>query len=87
MTGFSPFLEYGGKEMRDILDAEVPASSVGPDDFFLYVMGPYTMFDLNYVPNMDRAEDDQLAPEYVDDPLFDPDDHTTSKRGSYEAVY
>lgn len=86
MTDFSPFLEYGGKEMRDILDAEVPASPVGPDDFFLYVMGPFTMFDLNYVPNMELADDDQLDPEYVDDPLFNPDDHTTGERGSYEAA-
>lgn len=85
MTGiFDPF-RYDGEEIVDILDREIP-DSVGQrdSDFFLYVMGPYTPFDANYVKNQTRKKGNKLQSKYIDDPLFDPQKHLSTSRSGYE---
>lgn len=63
--------------------ASVPRKSPTPDPFYVYVMGPYTAFDASY-PFPDA---DELETPFIDDPLFNPDEHIHKiGRHSYEAA-
>lgn len=65
--------EYDGESILErILDSTPAPSSERHCDFLVYVMGPYTPFDLAYiVPNADL----DLDARYVDSELFDPENH------------
>lgn len=64
-------------------DATSPPVSKLDDDFYLFVMGPYTAFDATYV--YDNA--DKLKSPFIEDPLFDPQQHVTEDgRGDFEAA-
>ncbi len=62
-------------------DAPQPPTSKLDDDFYVFVMGPYTAFDAAYA----YSDGDQLETPFIDDPLFDPDNHITDDgRGSFK---
>lgn len=64
-------------------DAPLPPESRLEDDFFVYVMGPYTAFDATYA----YSDADQLESPFIQDPLFDPEEHLTEDgRGSFESA-
>lgn len=79
MTGGHYDPVYNGKPVIDILDENVPPAK---NDFFVYVMGPYTAF------NAEQAYDDadELKSVFMDDPLFDPDRHIQDDQATYEAA-
>lgn len=68
---------YNGTPIIEILDSELPPSE---HDFLVYVMGPYTAFNAEYL--YDNAGN--LKSPFVEDPLFDPNRHVSGKRGNYE---
>lgn len=76
---------YDGRPVFEYVQRDAPAPSQEQlgDDFFVYVMGPYTAFDATYV--FDDAE--KLKTPFIDDPLFDPDNHVTDDdTGTMEAA-
>ena len=65
-------------------EAPTPPQQQLDDDFFVYVMGPYTAFDASHPFSEDA---DTLESPFIDDPLFDPDRHLIDDgRGSYESA-
>lgn len=65
--------EYDGKSIRSrIIERTPDPVTAGWDDFLVYVMGPYTPFDLSYVYSGDDLD---LDTPYVDSELFDPEKH------------
>ena len=77
--------EYSDQPIVDHIDNNAPSpSSPSPNsDFFVYVMGPYTAFNADYV--YDDAG--KLTSPFIDDPLFDSDTHVTENgRGDMESV-
>lgn len=66
-------VEYDGEPMFDRIIDDTPApESERHGDFLVYVMGPYTPFDLSYVfPDADFRPHAR----YVDGELFDPERH------------
>lgn len=76
--------EYDGRPISEYIDDRVPTpgNAALSDDFFVYVMGPYTAFDAT------RAYDDgyRLTSPFVDDPLFDPDEHVADGVPDMEAA-
>lgn len=81
-TGGTNF-QYGDRPISDIILEQAPAPSdfSTHNDFFVYVMGPYTAF------NAEVAYDDadKLRTPFQNDPLFDPDRHITAEgRGDME---
>jgi hypothetical protein len=61
-------------------DAPQPSESKLDDEFYVFVMGPYTAFDATYA----YSDGDQLRSPFIDDPLFDPERHITDAgRGSF----
>jgi hypothetical protein len=83
-------LQYNNTPIRTLLDERIPQTSGGDDDFFVYVMGPYTAFDIKYAFSLDDEESPDIEEDqrYVDDPLFDPAVHTGDgiNRSPYEAA-
>jgi hypothetical protein len=77
MYGQSYNLSYCGRPVSDIINNEVDSAE---NDFLLYIMGPYTAFDA------ERAYDNaqNLKSPYIDDPLFDPDEHVVEEKAEYE---
>ncbi|WP_135829926.1 DUF7509 family protein [Halorussus halobius] len=76
---------YDGRPVFEYVrrDAPTPDRDRLDEDFFVYVMGPYTAFDATYV--FDDAE--KLRTSFIDDPLFDPDRHVTGdETGTMEAA-
>ncbi|MFC6614926.1 hypothetical protein ACFQAS_08170 [Halopenitus salinus] len=64
-------------------DAPQPPESKLEDEFYIFVMGPYTAFDATYV----YSDGDQLRSPFIDDPLFKPECHLASDgRGSFEVA-
>lgn len=65
--------EYDGESILERILDSTPAPNLEQHrDLLVYVMGPYTPFDLSYVvPNADF----DLDARYVDSELFDPEDH------------
>lgn len=62
-------------------DAPQPSASKLDDEFYVFVMGPYTAFDATYA----YSDGDELQTPFIDDPLFDPEEHVTADgRGSFE---
>lgn len=62
-------------------DAPKPSVSKLDDEFYVFVMGPYTAFDATYA----YSDGDQLQSPFIDDPLFEPEYHITDEgRGSFE---
>ena len=62
-------------------DAPQPSASRLDDEFYVFVMGPYTAFDATYA----FSDGDQLQSPFIDDPLFEPESHiTTGGRGSFK---
>lgn len=62
-------------------DAPQPSTSKLDDDFYVFVMGPYTAFDATYA----YSDGDELQSPFMDDPLFEPEDHITADgRGSFK---
>lgn len=76
--------EYDGQPIFERVDGRAPVSEhpSASDDFFVYVMGPYTAFDATL------AYDDghRLESPFIDDPLFDPDEHVTDGTPDMEAA-
>lgn len=85
MTSGADRLLYDGTPIRRYLDQTLPRTDTGDDECFLYIMGPYTAFDVAYAQAGGDVNDDH-QPEYIDDPLFDPDEHTGTPRTNYEAA-
>lgn len=78
-------LEYDGRPIFEYVEENVPSPAAlsSNDDFFVYVMGPYTAFNAEYA--YDDA--DELRSPFFGDPLFDPDEHVgPDGRGDYERV-
>ncbi|WP_276253627.1 DUF7509 family protein [Halomontanus rarus] len=76
-------LEYNGRPIFEYVEENAPSPSYlsANDDFYVYVMGPYTAFNAVYA--YDDA--DELRSPYFGDPLFDPDEHVTEDgRGDIE---
>lgn len=76
---------FGGESVFTHVQRDAPRSSESQldDDFFVYVMGPYTAFDATYA----YSDADQLESPFIEDPLFDPDEHLTEDgRGSFESA-
>lgn len=65
--------EYNGKPIFNHLKKDVPLANTDStfNDFFVYVMGPYTAFDVMYA----FEDADKLETRYIEDPLFDPELH------------
>lgn len=84
VTGASR-LQFDGIPIRDLLDQSIPRTADGNDDFFLYIMGPYTAFDLAYARAGGNVGPNH-TPDFIDDPLFDPGIHTGTGDGTYEAA-
>lgn len=62
-------------------DAPQPSTSKLDDEFYVFVMGPYTAFDATYA----YSDGDQLQSPFIDDPLFKPENHITADgRGSFK---
>ncbi|WP_135662640.1 DUF7509 family protein [Halorhabdus rudnickae] len=62
-------------------DVPQPDSSKLEDDFYVFVMGPYTAFDATYA----YSDGDQLQSPFINDPLFEPESHITAdERGSFK---
>ncbi len=62
-------------------DVPQPPESGLDQDLFVFVMGPYTAFDAEYVYD----DGTQLENSFIDDPLFDPERHVTDDgRGSFK---
>jgi hypothetical protein len=60
-----------------------PSDSRLEEDFFVYVMGPYTAFDATIA----YSDGDKLASQFIDDPLFDEDRHMiANNRNNFEAA-
>lgn len=75
--------EYDGQPIFEYVKNNVPTPPSSPrdDEFLLYVMGPYTAFNAEYV--YDDAE--ELRTPYIADPLFNPEKHITDEdEGSME---
>lgn len=85
MTSGADRLLYDGMPIRRYLDQTLPRTDTGDDECFFYIMGPYTAFDIAYAQAGGDVDDDH-EPDYVDDPLFDPDRHTGTSRSNYEAA-
>lgn len=83
-------LRYNDTPIRGLLNERVPETTSGDDEFFLYVMGPYTAFDLEYARNLSNDDsndsDTESRTEYIDDPLFDSNTHAAASKGTYEAA-
>lgn len=76
---------FEGESVFTHVQRDAPRSSESQldDDFFVYVMGPYTAFDATYA----YSDADQLESPFIEDPLFDPDEHLTEDgRGSFESA-
>lgn len=67
--------EYNDRPIFDYIEdnAPTPPYLSSQSDFFVYVMGPYTAFNAEYV--YDDA--DELKSPFISDPLFDPETHVT----------
>ena len=64
-------------------DAPQPSTSKLDDEFYVFVMGPYTAFDATYA----YSDGDQLKSPFIDDPLFRPENHITAAgRGSFKSA-
>ncbi|MFB6177542.1 MAG: hypothetical protein ABEI99_10430 [Halobaculum sp.] len=64
-------------------DAPKPAEQSLKREFFVFVMGPYTAFDANY----SYPDAEELDSRFIDDPLFDPDEHRRDDgRATYESA-
>ena len=62
-------------------DAPQPSASKLDDEFYVFVMGPYTAFDATHA----YSDGDQLRSPFIDDPLFEPENHITADgRGSFK---
>lgn len=62
-------------------DAPQPSASKLDDEFYVFVMGPYTAFDATRA----YSDGDRLRSPFIDDPLFEPENHITADgRGSFE---
>lgn len=62
-------------------EAPQPATSQLADEFYVFVMGPYTAFDATFA----YADGDQLQSPFIEDPLFEPENHITAgDRGSFK---
>lgn len=62
-------------------DAPTPTESSLEEDFFVYVMGPYTAFDATEA----YSDGDELKEPFIEDPLFNPDEHIDEDNcGDYE---
>ncbi len=62
-------------------DAPRPSDSPLDDDFYVFVMGPYTAFDATYA----YPDGDELEDAFIDDPLFDPKQHIDEEgKGNFE---
>lgn len=75
---------YDGRSVFSYIDEDVPPTDLSSKnhDFFVYVMGPYTAFDATYA--FDDAE--KLQSPFVEDPLFDPEEHIVDEMGDFEKV-
>lgn len=76
---------YDGTPVFDYVKEQAPAptNSHLDDPFYVYLMGPYTAFDATYAFN----DADKLDTPFINDPLFDPDEHLDSaNRATYEAA-
>lgn len=73
---------YDGQSVFSYIEQGAPSAdnSSTNSDFFVYVMGPYTAFDATYA--FDDAE--KLQSPFVEDPLFDPDEHIVDEMGDFE---
>lgn len=70
--GKLPFRNDGEAMRRRIIECSPDSSTPRHDEFLVYVMGPYTPFDLSYAyPETDFGFDTP----YVDSELFDPKSH------------
>ena len=64
-------------------DAPHPPESKLDEDFFVYVMGPYTAFDASHA----YTDSGKLETPFIEDSLFDPKRHITNNdRSNYEAA-
>lgn len=62
-------------------DAPQPPTSDLDEEFYVFVMGPYTAFDATIA----YEDGDQLQSPFIDDPLFDSERHITPDgKGSFE---
>ncbi|QKY21824.1 hypothetical protein B4589_015475 (plasmid) [Halolamina sp. CBA1230] len=62
-------------------DIPEPPEPVLDDEFYVFVMGPYTAFDAEYA----YPDGDELQSAFMDDPLFDQSKHVTADgRGSFQ---
>ena len=64
-------------------DVPQPPASRLDEEFFVFVMGPYTAFDATYA----FADGDRLETPFIDDPLFDRESHVTGNGcGSFKTA-
>lgn len=64
-------------------DAPRPPDSQLPEEFFVFVMGPYTAFDATIA----YSDGDTLDSPFIDDPIFDEERHVTADgRSDFEAA-
>ena len=85
MSGREYGYNHDGEPVFAYVEADAPEPDSNPldEDFFLFVMGPYTAFDTTYA----YEDADRLDTPFADDPLFDPDEHVTDDGdGDYEAT-
>ena len=62
-------------------EAPQPSATELDNDFYVFMMGPYTAFDATYA----YSDGEQLQSPFIDDPLFKPEKHITSEgRGSFK---
>lgn len=54
-------------------DAPKPSTAKLDDEFYVFVMGPFTAFDATSA----YSDGDQLRSPFIDDPLFEPGNHIT----------
>lgn len=83
MTSREYDVMFNGRSIFQIIqdDAPLPQEERLEQDFFVFVMGPYTAFDAREV----FSDGGELESPFIEDPLFDPDNHLTSDgRGSYQ---
>lgn len=77
MRSYNP--RYDGKPITNLIDEGAPDAD---NEFFVYVMGPYTAFDAKYA--YDDA--DALESRYIEDPLFSPEKHIVDGMSDYESA-
>ncbi len=72
---------FDGEPVFAHIQRDVPQPPESDLDHDMFVMGPYTAFDAEYVYD----DGEQLENPFIDDPLFDPKNHVTADwHGSFK---